>query len=103
MIRKRTTVFVLIMLFVAGLSFDATAKFIYVKKKPPVRKVVAVKSKSPYKNGIWVSGSWTWNGHQYVWIKGRWERPRKGLMWIEGHWKNTQNGWIWINGHWKKR
>jgi hypothetical protein len=99
---NKSSIMVLMMLFIVGYNFDVSARVVYVKKKPPVKKIVVVKSKPPFKNGIWISGQWNWNGHRYSWVKGRWEKPRKGFRRIDGHWKITANGWIWIKGHWEK-
>jgi len=78
------------------------AKVVYVRKAPPTKKVVVVKTKSPYKNGIWVNGRWVWKNNHYVWTKGRWVKPRKGFVWVNGHWQKTPRGWVWRSGHWKR-
>ncbi|NIA31043.1 MAG: BcpO-related WXXGXW repeat protein [Actinobacteria bacterium] len=92
------------MLFFVFGFFNASfaAKVVYIRKVPPVKKVVIVKSKSPYKGGIWASGRWVWKNNHYVWTKGRWVKPRKGFVWVNGHWQKNPRGWIWKPGHWKR-
>ena len=99
---NKSILIALIMLFAAGLAVDASARVVHIKRKPPVKKMVIVKPKTPYKNGVWISGNWNWNGHEYVWADGHWVKPRIGFRWIDGHWKQQADGWIWIKGHWIK-
>ncbi|MBN2413114.1 YXWGXW repeat-containing protein [candidate division KSB1 bacterium] len=79
------------------------ARRVYVKKTPPARKVVVVKTVKPHNNSIWVKGHWKWENNRYVWLDGCWENPKPGHLWIDGHWKKTKHGWIWVQGHWKKQ
>lgn len=78
----------------------STPKIVYVAKKPPAVKVIKVGPK-PYKNTVWISGYWKWNGNKYVWSKGHWVKPKKGKVWVKGHWEKKPRGWIYIKGHWK--
>lgn len=83
------------------LSLQAGAR-VYVKVQPPARKVVVVKPALPYKNAVWISGRWNWNGHKWVWQAGHWAKPRQGFVWISGHWNHDRNGWYYVSGHWKR-
>ena len=88
---------------VFGISGVSCARGVhFVRVAPPARKVVVVKHKSPYKNGVWVSGHWVWKSNRHVWTEGYWVKPKPGFIWIDGQWKNSPRGWKWIKGHWKK-
>ena len=83
--------------------FSGTAQAkVVVKVRPPAVKVTVVKTKSPYKNGVWVTGRWHWNGRKHVWVKGYWKKPRYGHVWVAGHWAKRRSGWVWVPGHWKR-
>ncbi|KAA3657386.1 MAG: hypothetical protein DWQ10_13385 [Calditrichaeota bacterium] len=99
---NKLAVFVLIFAFTLPMLLQAGSR-IYVKIKPPTRKVVVVKPRKPHTNSVWVSGRWQWNGRKYVWHKGHWVSPRKGFVWIDGHWVKNRKGWYWIGGHWKSK
>ena len=75
---------------------------VIIKVRPPAAKVTVVKTKSPYKNGVWVKGRWSWRNGRYVWVKGYWKKPRHGYVWVPGHWTNRSKGWVWVGGHWKR-
>ena len=74
---------------------------IYVRIKPPARKVVVVKPARPHRNSVWIGRRWYWNGRKYIWKKGYCTNPRKGFVWVPGHWNHHRRGWHWIEGHWK--
>lgn len=88
--------------FILSVNSDSRALTIYVKKAPPARKVIVVKTPAPYANGIWIQGRWKWNGNKYVWVNGYWVKPRYGHVWVPGHWVKTRRGWHWRSGHWKR-
>lgn len=74
---------------------------IVAPSQPPVDLAEQV-SISPYPDGAWVPGFWSWNG-QWVWVKGYWGRPPyPGAAWRPGHWSyhSDHRGWTWKEGHW---
>ncbi|KAA3619492.1 MAG: hypothetical protein DWQ05_01865 [Calditrichaeota bacterium] len=99
--QRKTIIAAAVFAFILPMMVQAGPR-IYVKVKPPARKVVVVKTARPYKNAIWINGRWHWNGHKYVWKAGHWVRPKKGFVWIPGHWNHNRRGWHWIDGHWKR-
>ena len=103
---KRTNKFFAMMITFIVIGFfgqPLMARTIYVKKTPPARKVVVIKSSKPYHNALWAKGHWGWKDKNYTWVSGKWKQPRAGFIWIDGHWKKTRHGWVWVDGHWKKR
>ncbi len=73
-----------------------------IRVKPPAAKVV-VRPAKPFKNAVWVSGHWRWQGGKYAWVSGKWKRARSGYVWNDGRWKQSRRGYVWIPGRWKKR
>lgn len=99
----RLFVSALVLFFAFGFfSTSHAAKIVHIRKAPPAKRVVVVKSKSPYRGGIWISGRWAWKNNRFVWTSGRWVRPRKGFVWVDGYWQKTPAGWVWKSGHWKR-
>lgn len=105
---KRLTFFLSIMLtafFFFGILATAEARGprrVYIKVAPPAAKVVVIRPASPWRDGVWVSGYWSWRHDRHVWVDGRWIKPKKGRVWVDGHWNNTPDGWEWIPGRWRK-
>jgi len=97
---KRSLLYSILFFVLVGFGANAQAGVI-VKIKPPAVKV-EVRPKMPYKNGVWVTGRWHWNGRKHVWVKGNWVKPRAKHTWVKGHWVKRKDGYVWVKGHWKK-
>jgi hypothetical protein len=97
-----TGLFSLIFVLLVGLEGNCAPRTVYVKTAPPTVRV-EVKPARPYKNAVWVTGRWRWNGKKHVWVSGHYVKPRAGHVWIPGHWVKKRRGWVWVGGHWKKK
>ncbi len=98
---KKLLLTTLIFTFALPLMLQGGSR-IYIKVKPPTRKIVVVKPAQPNKKSVWIKGRWHWNGRKYVWKVGSWSQPRKGFVWAPGHWKHNRRGWHWVDGSWKR-
>lgn len=94
---------------------------------PPPAPQIEVKTPQPSEHAEWVTGSWRWNGFDWVWLSGGWKvpdidraqkrtptaptapppvrveakgnAPVSGAVWVDGYWAYT-GAWTWVPGRW---
>src|SRR5438105_5059333 len=67
---------------------------------PPPLRYERVSSR-PYRDAVWVPGSWDWQGDQWVWVSGRWDRPeQRGARWVNARYQRDGDGWRYEPAHW---
>ena len=83
-----------------GCARDPGARVVYATSAPPP-ELVEVEGGPPGPSYLWLRGTWSWNGVEYIWIPGHWQsRPHPRAMWSAGIWTPTRRGWVWTEGHW---
>lgn len=97
---------------------------------PPSDTPPDPKPPKPSENAVWVSGSYSWDGHaKWIWSPGEWKVPQKDvdegktakapsaappaksepkppppaptMVWTPGYWFFEASAWIWIDGKWR--
>ena len=57
----------------------------------------------PYRDAVWLPGSWDWAGNQWVWIPGRWERAEHRGTWVRARYVREGTGWRYEPAHWSSQ
>jgi hypothetical protein len=57
----------------------------------------------PYRDAVWIPGSWDWSGNQWVWISGRWERAQRRGTWVQARYVREGDGWRYEPAHWSSQ
>ncbi|MET0403731.1 MAG: hypothetical protein ABW123_15075 [Cystobacter sp.] len=61
-----------------------------------------VQSARPYRDAVWASGHWYWDGNEWRYNSGTWIAPMPGYQFVNGYWQQTGSGWGWVSGGWSR-
>ena len=85
----------------AGCATNTPTAGVLAPMAPPAPQPENVGT-APTAGDVWVAGSYTWTGRQYVWERGRWESPRAGYHYVQRSWVREGDGWREHGGRWEK-
>jgi hypothetical protein len=57
----------------------------------------------PYRDAVWLAGSWDWQGNGWAWIPGRWERTQRRGSWVKARYVREGDGWRYEPAHWSSQ
>jgi hypothetical protein len=59
------------------------------------------RSARPYRDAVWIRGSWDRQDDRWTWISGRWERPSdRHSRWIDARYRREGRAWRYEPAHW---
>ncbi|ATB38510.1 hypothetical protein CYFUS_003945 [Cystobacter fuscus] len=56
----------------------------------------------PFRDAVWASGHWYWDGNEWRFNPGTWIASMPGYQFINGYWQQEGSGWRWISGGWAR-
>ncbi len=57
----------------------------------------------PSRDAVWLSGSWDWQGNQWVWTPGRWDRAEHRGSWVKARYVREGDAWRYEPAHWSSQ
>lgn len=54
----------------------------------------------PFAGGVWIPGSWHWDGYTWLWVSGRWDNAPLGYTWIGPTYTTYAWGCAYVPGYW---
>ena len=50
----------------------------------------------PFRDAVWASGHWYWDGNEWRFNPGTWIASMPGYQFINGYWQQEASGWRWM-------
>jgi hypothetical protein len=87
--------------WVAGYWHPAGQQTVEFLPQPPDPVAEAMTpAPGPFRDNVYVPGTWIFRDNRYVWRPGFWMGYRPGWVWIPAHYLWTPGGFLFVEGYW---